>query len=479
MRWTTRLLGMVNVIILARLLTPEDFGLIAMSSIFIALVTTLTDGSVDHAIARAKNPSEADYNSAWTLQILVGALNALVILALSPFFVWLFDDPRLQTLFFIGALAPLVIGFENIGTVDFRRTLNFGKEFRYWTIRKLIRISITIGLALILRNYFAMALAAPLGAGLIVALSFIMSDYRPKFDVSRIREIWNFSKWLILIDSSRLFERRGDEFAASIYGIADQVGHYSVASDLANMPTRELIEPLDRVLLPALAPHTDAREALRPHLASALSLIVTISVATGLGMYLIADSFVRLFLGDQWVASIAFFEIIALSAIGGGIALGLRPIYLVIGEERRLARIYLWSLAIFMPLFVLVARSGDTFLALAEARIALAAWLVVACLIYPIKSQLLSARVLGKSTWRPVIAGIGMVVAVRFGQSFETGSIISSLLRDLVLGAGSFLGILFATWYYFTDHTGPEADVVKILSNRLKRRRIGRDGNSD
>lgn len=468
MRWTIRFFGMFNVVILARLLTPEDFGLIAMSSIFIALVTTLTDGSVDHAIARAKDPTVADYNSAWTLQILVGIVNAIVILALSPLFVWLFNDDRLQTLFIIGAFAPLIIGFENIGTVNFRRSLQFDKEYRYWVIRKVMRIVITITLALILRNYFAMALAAPIGAVFIVALSFIMSDYRPQLDFSRISQIWDFSKWLIIIDSSRLLERRGDEFAASLYGIADQVGHYSVASDLATMPTREIIEPLDRVLLPALAPHRDARQILKPLLASALTLIIAISCATGVGMYLIADPFVRLFLGNQWIESIAFFETIALSAVGGGIALGMRPVLLVIGEEKRLAWIYALSLLVFMPVFVYLAATGNSFLALAQARIALAIWLVIGSLSYIVRSGLLPFKALIFSAWRPLFATLVMFGSVRFGQQIPVDGLVPILMRDILIGTIAFITTMLVTWRIFSQSAGPESNLYERAGKAVK-----------
>jgi polysaccharide transporter, PST family len=467
MRWTIRLLGMVNVIILARLLAPEDFGLIAMSSIIINLVTTVTDGSVDHAIARAKDPKKSDYDSAWTLQIGVGAANAFLIIAISPFFVWLFDDSRLQVLFFIGAFAPLIIGFENIGTVNFRRALDFKKEYRYWVARKLIKIVITIGMALLLRNYLALALAAPISAAFTVILSYRMSNYRPTFDLSRISHIWDFSKWLIVLDTSRLFERRGDEFAAGIYGIADQVGHYSVASDLATMPTREMIEPLDRVILPALAPHSNIEATLRPILASSLGLIIAVSCATGFGMYLIADPFVRLFLGSQWIESIAFFEMIALSAVAGGIALGFRPIFLVLGEERRLAIIYFISLVIFLPIFIYLA-GAHSFLAMAQARIALAIWLVIGSLVYPLRTRLINWQGLLGALWRPLLASASMIICVRLIQSTHLDGLLWILLRDVVVGALTFTMTMLLSWRLFSRQEGLEAQAYKFIQKKVK-----------
>lgn len=470
MRWTIRLLGMFNVVILARLLSPEDFGLIAMSTIVIGLVTTITDGSVDHAIARAEDPQAEDYNSAWSLQIGVGLANALLILLISPLFVWLFDEPRLQTLFLIGALAPVIIGLENIGTVNFRRSLDFRTEYRYWVIRKLGKIAITLVLALSLRNYYALAIAAPLGALFVVVLSFTMSSYRPKFELKRVRNIWEFSKWLIVLDTSRLFERRGDEFSGGVFGLADQVGTYSVASDLATMPTREMIEPLDRVILPAFAKQSNVQEAVKEALTGALSLIIAVSCATGFGMYLIADPFVRFFLGSQWIGAIPFFEWIALSAVAGGMALGLRPIFLVIGEERRLALIYLWALIIFMPIFLFMAAHFG-FEALAQTRIALASWLLIASLFYPIRKGLISPGALLEASWRPLVASVAMVAAVRFGQSFHAPWLVFELARDILVGALTFSLVLLTSWRFFSGAPGPEAQIWRLLTRPFTKKR--------
>lgn len=470
MRWTIRILGMFNVVILARLLAPEDFGLIAMSSIVIGLVTTLTDGSVDHAIARAKSPDDEDYNSAWSLQICVGIANAILIILLAPLFVWVFDEPRLQTLFFIGALAPIFISFENIGTVNFRRALDFRTEYRYWIIRKLGKIAITLAMAFTIRNYYALAISAPLSALFVVFLSFRMSPFRPKFNLSRARGIWDFSKWLIVLDTSRMFERRGDEFAAGVFGVADQLGTYSVASDLATMPTREMIEPLDRVILPAFANQSDITASVKEALTASLSLIIAVSCATGLGMYLIADPFVRFFLGQQWLDAIPFFEWIALSAVAGGIALGLRPIFLVIGEERRLALIYFGALVLFLPIFLLVAATFD-FEALAQVRIALSAYLLAASLVYPLRSGIVSFASLLEASWRPLLASLAMIISVRIAQEFDAGWLALELLRDVLIGALSFVTTLLCSWRFFSGKAGPEEQIWRLLSRLASRQK--------
>ena len=109
---------------------------------------------------------------------------------------------------YIIALRPGIEGFENIGQVDFRRELQFDKEFRYWVYRRLLSFLLSIGIALWMRNYLALAIAAPITGIVTVVLSYVMSSYRPQFALSHVGEIWAFSKWWILFGVVRFFGSR-------------------------------------------------------------------------------------------------------------------------------------------------------------------------------------------------------------------------------------------------------------------------------
>src|SRR4029077_13988981 len=90
--------------------------------------------------------------------------------------------------------------------------LQFDKEFRYWVYRRLLSFLLSIGIALLLRNYLALAIAAPITGIATVVLSYVMSSYRPQFALSHVGEIWAFSKWWILFGLVRFFGSQGEEF---------------------------------------------------------------------------------------------------------------------------------------------------------------------------------------------------------------------------------------------------------------------------
>ena len=194
MRWTVRSIGLLNTMILARLLTPQDFGLVAMAAVVIGVLDALTEPNVDIPLIRNSAAARSHYDSAWTLQVLSGLVKSVLYIGISPLIVMYYGDQRVGTIACILALRPAIEGFENIGQVDFRRSLRFDKEFLYWVYRRLLTFSLTIGIALYLRNYLALAIAAPISAAVTVLLSYLMSGYRPRFATRQLIDILGFFK---------------------------------------------------------------------------------------------------------------------------------------------------------------------------------------------------------------------------------------------------------------------------------------------
>ena len=107
MRWVLKAVGVVNVIILARLLTPDDFGVIAMAMIIIGFLRALAETNVDSAVVRNENATEDDYNTAWTIRIISGIIMTTVLIVFAPFVSNYFNDARVVYVIQIIALQGL------------------------------------------------------------------------------------------------------------------------------------------------------------------------------------------------------------------------------------------------------------------------------------------------------------------------------------------------------------------------------------
>ena len=131
LRWAVKLFGLVNTMILARLLVPEDFGLTAMAMAVVAIVSVLFEFGVDYALIQKADATRDHFNAAWTIRLIQASLAALLVVACAPLAAAFYGEPRVVGIMFVLGGATLLRGFANIGVVAFRKELEFHKEFRF------------------------------------------------------------------------------------------------------------------------------------------------------------------------------------------------------------------------------------------------------------------------------------------------------------------------------------------------------------
>src|SRR5690349_1747934 len=119
MRWSTRLLGLFSTLILVRLLTPDDFGVVAMAMVILGLLEVFTHTSVDLALIRDRDPSREHYDTAWTLEIVQAIGLAIALVVVAPWAARYFNDERVAPVIYALALRAVLGSFENIGVVAF------------------------------------------------------------------------------------------------------------------------------------------------------------------------------------------------------------------------------------------------------------------------------------------------------------------------------------------------------------------------
>ena len=152
MRWTDRLLGLVSMAILARLLVPEDFGLVAMAMVAVGFFDVLLNLGVSAALIQHERAGREEYSTAWTLRLAQCVATALLLFALAPLIADYYDDARVVGVLRVAAVTVLIGGLENIGTVSFQRNMEFGRDFQFVVLKRLAGFICAIVLALALRS---------------------------------------------------------------------------------------------------------------------------------------------------------------------------------------------------------------------------------------------------------------------------------------------------------------------------------------
>jgi lipopolysaccharide exporter len=467
-RWALRMIGLASTIVLARLLTPQDFGLVAMAMLVVGLLEILGETGQRQAIIRMREPTREHYDTAWTFSVLIGVGTAAALALAAPVAARVFEEPRLVWIIGLLALRPLMIGLQNIGTVDLQRRFEFRRDQEIVIYAKLVSFVVTIALALLLRSYLAL-LASIIVHGLVqLVLSYVYSRYRPRLSLARARELWSFSAWTLVTHLTHFFSERTDQGAVGLWLGAPAMGTYTVAYEVATAPTEELIVPPDRALYAVYARAAGDPAALREHYLAALSFIALVAAATSTGVALVAEDAVRTLLGENWLAAIPLLPWLALGAGVLGIVRTAITALLAAGHAFANAMRGLAFVAMLVPL----AWAGVGAYGMEGAA---AARLLAALLIAPVLA-LLAVRLLGiplralvGAVWRPVAAAAAMAAAVRLVHPLLPPLPPLRLALDAGFGACVYAASVLALWHAAGRPRGPERTVLETVAWRLRR----------
>ena len=212
LRLLDRGIGFLSTLVLARLLTPDNFGIVAMATSLIAMLELIAAFGFDMALIQRTKPTRAHYDTAWTFTVILGCILSVLLVGLSWPVAWFYGRPELLHVIWALAFGSLVQGFQNIGTVAFRKDMEFHKEFRFVASKRLVTVPITITLAYLLRNYWALVAGMVAGRVVDVWLSYRFHPHRPRFDLSATADLLHFSKWLLLVNALQFLRDRSPDF---------------------------------------------------------------------------------------------------------------------------------------------------------------------------------------------------------------------------------------------------------------------------
>jgi len=474
LKFVERGIGFVSTLVLARLLLPADFGLVAMAMAVFAFVEIAGSFGFDLALIRNQKADRAQYDSAWTLQVGYAILASAVLAALAIPTATFFSDVRLQGVMLVLAAVALAQGFENIGIVDFRKDFQYGRDFQLMLLKKLISFGVTMVLAYQFRSYWALLGGMVASRVMGVVLSYTMHPYRPRFDVSQIRSLMGFSQWIVLTRVIAYFGNRGPDFVLGRLLDAGSLGLFRVAREVATLPTTELLYPVMRAVFPGYAAVAHDRGALANSFLQVQGVIVMLTLPAGAAILMLADPIVRLLLGPNWLAAIPLIQIFGLYGAVSVFQATNVSVFHVLGVPKYGAMLKATEVLLVVPLMMWSLTQGHGLQG--------AAWCVFVSqgAIVPI-SMMLLARQLGigwvdrlRVIWRPVLGTAALVVAL-YAAMRATGSANNAFAAAWQLGAAlpvaavTFVASVWLLWRLAGKPAGPERQVIDLIRRRLGR----------
>jgi PST family polysaccharide transporter len=462
-RWLDRLLDFVAIVVLARLLSPDDFGLVAIAASIVTIIEGLSAFDVDKALIRTRDEDRALYDSAWTLSALRGIVSALLMVSIAPFV----TDARIQAVLYVLALSPLLSGLSNPRFVTFERDLVYSRLAILTLGAKVVSFGVTLLIAVVYRSYWALVIGLLAGTLVGTILSYALRPYRPRISFSRCSDIFAFSGWLSLTTIVTTLSMETDKIIVGrLLGVAD-AGLYYMTQRVGVLPTRELISPLQRILFPSFSDMTHDRRRLRRVVSESMNVLGSLSLPAACGFALVANDFVPLALGDQWRTIVPLLTILVPYLGLRATLSGTLPCVMALGETRLLFWVSFVYALVHLPAFIagtaLYGLTGTIWsLVLAGAFYSyLNAWLLRHTLGIALGEILSQLR-------RPLCATLVMVcavVTVGILTPIELFSVSGSWLSTKTLVGGVvFCGVQYAIWRLEGRPAGIEQRLFQLLS---------------
>lgn len=473
-----RVLGILSTLILARLLLPADFGLVAMAMSVIAVIELASAFSFEIALIQKPRPERVHFDTAWTLNVLLALGCGLMIAALAVPAADFYSEPRVTPVMLVLAGAWFVAGFENVGVVEFRRNMDFRREFRFMAFKRLMGFGLTVALAFLFRSYWALVIGTAFSRIAGVGLSYLMHPLRPRFSLAASRDLFGFSGWLLLNNLLGVGILKAPHFIVGRLNGSAALGLYTIGSELAYTPATELIAPVNRALFPGFSRMVQDRGGFRSTFLDVIAMIILLVIPVSIGLGVVAEPMVRVLLGEKWMGAAVVIQILA--PAGAIVALTSNNVsaYFALGRTSLPALILATRIVSLVAALLWLAPAGGVLgVAQAELLAAIASFAVSFPML--LRTLELSLADYFACAWRPLVGGTAMggVVYGLLAAMGNDGSLTGELHRlmaGVATGAAAYPAVVWLLWRFGGRSSGAESILLErlgvLIASRWPRR---------
>lgn len=317
------LIVLAKISVLARLLTPNDFGLFSLTVITLGLSEAAAQTGINVTIIQSKRSLEYFVDTAWVISIVRGLIIAIMMVLMGFGLSRYFQQPELVMLVALTSAVPVIKGFINPSIVGMRKELRFFRDSVYQLSLVIVECLIAIGLGLWLKSVTAM-LWSMIGAAMFeVVISHLLFELKPRFHYlkSRAQTIFENAKWLSVSSILGYLNDNLDDFViGKIVGTAP-LGIYHNAYSLTHKANYDLARSSQFGTLPILTKIMGDKTRLRSAMWRTVGSMILLMIATSIPLLLFPELIVNLILGDQWLAAVPLIKWLTLAGVTHSLAL--------------------------------------------------------------------------------------------------------------------------------------------------------------
>lgn len=403
----SRIITLLRTFILARLLSPNDFGLFGVIMLSIAILEHFSNTGFSEALIQKKAESEQWYNVAWLIQIIRGLLLGIILFLGAPLIASFFNNPQLTDLIRVLSLVFMIRGFYNIGVVKFLKELELKKQFVFEFATAIVDFTVSTCLAFIFKSVWALLIGFMCSQVTQLFLSYVLLTFKPKlyFNPYFLKQLLSFGKWVFGGTIFVFLLTEGDDVFVGRFLGTESLGFYQMAYTISNIPATEISSVINQVTFPLFAKINHDKKKLSMAFQNIFGILSIIIIPISALIFILSEHVVYLFLGDNWSRIIPIVKILSIWGGIRGLGALTSPFLQALGKPKLIAffqgmMVFLMALAIY-PLTKKYGLIGTSFSVLVPAFITfiiripyitkevnLKYWDIIQHIIYPLMSCL-------------------------------------------------------------------------------------------
>ncbi|PYE30413.1 O-antigen/teichoic acid export membrane protein [Idiomarina fontislapidosi] len=446
-------------VILARLLMPEMFGLIAMVIVFISIGTALMDGGMTSSLIRTKNPEQVDYSTVFVTNLIVSILIYVVVYLSAPYIAIFYEQEVLTDVIRLLAVSFVIKAFVAVHVAKLTKEMNFKLQMQLQLPSTFISGTVGVTMASIGFGVWSLVWLNLVQAIVFTVQSWVFIPWKPSliFDKSIFRRHFKFGYKLTIASLIDTIYNDAYRIVIGKFFTPAQVGYFHHADTLRLFPVQQISAVVGKVSYPFFS-DLDCDKALKMAYQKLLKLLLIIVIPLMLSLILIAEPGFRFIFGEKWLPAVPYFQILAIVSIFRPVSAYNLNILKVKGRSD-----------VFLILEVLKKIAGVAFLigGVYFGIIGLVLSFSIFSIVSYVVDMYFGGRKINYEVWEQISDIYPLLKAgfVSFIASFSLKAVLSDLIQSdflQIITFGGFLIISFyAALYLFCKET---FGLIKILS---------------
>ncbi|MEM9507013.1 MAG: lipopolysaccharide biosynthesis protein [Cyanobacteria bacterium P01_E01_bin.35] len=426
---------------LARLLVPEDFGLIGMVTVIINFVQLFKDLGLSTATIQKQQINQEQVTTLFWINLAVSFVITAIVILLSPIIAWFYQEQRLRAIICVLGTIFVFGGLTVQHQALLKRKMHFGSLAKVEIASVFFSVIIALSAASLGLGYWSLVLMQLAQASANAIGVWIACSWRPGLPTktNEVASLLAFGGNITGYRITNYFSRNLDNILLGQYWGAQQLGLYAMAYKLLLLPIQQINAPITSVALPALSRLQNEPNNYKNYYHKALLLITSVSMPLVAFMFVAIDKIVLIALGEKWLDTIPIFQYLMPAAFIGTFNVVGGWVLISLNRANRLFKLGVATSIVNIIIFLISIRWGAIGVAAAYgfSRIII----VFPILRYTYRGTFLSLKELFITLSRPMLASIGsMVISIVINQYF---------INDLNAFLGLVVNFVLYTVFYF------------------------------